>query len=407
MVLLAAQNAFAANFTIAPVGILPTTVTSGQSVSANFTLTNMTHTARDGYYIAGLPSTVTQNTTAPNCTNPINLAANASCNLQLDITGAVSSNFAICKGNSCTTATTPLNVSVSTGPSYPKFAYVADNGVPGVIQCRVEASTGDFINCGGTGSGFNNPSAITLNSAGTIAYVGNYGDGTTANPASFCTVDSVTGALTNCASTPITSAPFIGTSGITLNPSGTYAYVSSVQNSILYKCQITGDGSLNNCTSTGSGYGGPGGIAFNAVGTMVYVTDYSAIHSPEMTKCPVDLTTGEIGVCTRTGSGFDYPYAIALNTDKTMAYVTNYNGGSVSLCNIAPVTAELVNCNPAVNISIPFGLAVNKTNTYAYVGSSYLDDTVYKCMIGNAGALSGCISTGSGFVNPYGIVLAY
>jgi hypothetical protein len=38
------------------------------------------------------------------------------CQLQLDITGAVSSNFAICSGSSCTTATTPLNVSVISAP---------------------------------------------------------------------------------------------------------------------------------------------------------------------------------------------------------------------------------------------------------------------------------------------------
>ena len=49
MVLLSAQNAFAANFNIAPYGTLPTTVTTGQSVSANYTVTNMTNTARNGY----------------------------------------------------------------------------------------------------------------------------------------------------------------------------------------------------------------------------------------------------------------------------------------------------------------------------------------------------------------------
>ena len=34
MILLSAQNAFAANFNIAPYGTLPTTVTTGQTVSA-------------------------------------------------------------------------------------------------------------------------------------------------------------------------------------------------------------------------------------------------------------------------------------------------------------------------------------------------------------------------------------
>src|ERR1700722_8238262 len=71
--LLSAQHAFAANFTITPVGTLPPTVTIGESVSAYYNVTNMTHTPRNGYVLRGLPTTVTQNTTAPNCGNPINL----------------------------------------------------------------------------------------------------------------------------------------------------------------------------------------------------------------------------------------------------------------------------------------------------------------------------------------------
>src|ERR1700730_13163770 len=85
IVLLSAQNAFAANFNIAPYGTLPTTLASGQTVPAYFTVTNMTNTARNGYVVEGLPSTVTQNTTAPNCGNPINLGPYpANCQLELD-----------------------------------------------------------------------------------------------------------------------------------------------------------------------------------------------------------------------------------------------------------------------------------------------------------------------------------
>jgi len=99
IVLLAAQNAFAgANFNIAPYGALPTTVSTGQTVIAYYMVTNMTNTARNGYTVQGFPASVTQNTTPPNCGNPMNLEAHASCLLQLDITGAVSSGFAIWPG---------------------------------------------------------------------------------------------------------------------------------------------------------------------------------------------------------------------------------------------------------------------------------------------------------------------
>ena len=70
--LFSAQAVSAANFNIVPVGDLPTNVVQGQTVSANFTVTNMTSSARNGYYIAGLPASVSQNTSSPNCNNPIN-----------------------------------------------------------------------------------------------------------------------------------------------------------------------------------------------------------------------------------------------------------------------------------------------------------------------------------------------
>lgn len=100
------------NFTIYPkVGTtLPTTVNSGSSVSAYYTITNNTYTSRVGYQIVGLPNTVTQNTASGNCSSPVTLGPRASCTLQLDINGAVSANFALCKGNNCTEAAAPLNV---------------------------------------------------------------------------------------------------------------------------------------------------------------------------------------------------------------------------------------------------------------------------------------------------------
>lgn len=102
-----------ANFTISPAAgyPLPTQVNAGKPVSAFYTVLNNTHSLRAGYSVQGLSAAVLQNTTnTAYCANPISLAANSSCLLRLDISAAIQSNFAICKGASCTTATTPLNV---------------------------------------------------------------------------------------------------------------------------------------------------------------------------------------------------------------------------------------------------------------------------------------------------------
>ncbi|WP_133136016.1 sialidase family protein [Legionella rowbothamii] len=99
---------------------LPTTVVQGSSVSAYYTITNNTSATRAGYVIKGLPSSVVaQNTSNGHCPAVFSLAAKASCVLQLDITGAVSSNFALCRGVACTSSAVPLNVSVTPAPPPP------------------------------------------------------------------------------------------------------------------------------------------------------------------------------------------------------------------------------------------------------------------------------------------------
>lgn len=141
----------AANFNITPKKCtpLPTQIFLGGTVSAFYTITNQTNTARNDYVVQGLPRTVTQNTSKGNCSNPVNLAAHASCTLQLDITGEVHSGFALCRGSSCTTTTVPLNVKkakfipmvaagyynvianyyYAKGPSAPLLASSTSNGI--------------------------------------------------------------------------------------------------------------------------------------------------------------------------------------------------------------------------------------------------------------------------------------
>lgn len=109
-----AQAIAGANFTIGPKAgtTLPTTVPAGKSVAAYYTITNNTSSVRTGYTLKGLPSTVRPNGSNGNCTFPLTLAAKASCVLQLDISGAASGGFFLCKASSCTSASVPLNVSV-------------------------------------------------------------------------------------------------------------------------------------------------------------------------------------------------------------------------------------------------------------------------------------------------------
>ena len=104
----------ATNFTITPILPLPTTNSVTGTVSANFTLTNSTNSARNGYRFVDLPSNVVQVVNTNLCQNPINLLSGESCVLQLDITGLISyQKITLCKGSSCTTLCLPLNIGLS------------------------------------------------------------------------------------------------------------------------------------------------------------------------------------------------------------------------------------------------------------------------------------------------------
>jgi DNA-binding beta-propeller fold protein YncE len=333
MMLFSVHNVFAANFNITPYGTLPTTVTTGQTVPAYFTVTNMTNTARNGYFIQGLPATVTQNTTSPNCSNPINLVANTSCQLRLDITGAVSASFAICKGNSCTTATTPLNVSVSSAPPSPRYAYVANYSNSTVSACPIITGGlfGDCVSSGNTGVAFDNSFGVTLNNTGTFAYVSNYGD----SKVLVCPI--ITGGLFgDCVDSGNTGVTFNQPSNITLNAAGTIAYVSNEGAGDVYVCPIISGGLFGDCVAsgnTGVSFTTPAGITLNSAGTIAYVGNNSG---STVSICPI-ITGGLFGDCVasgNTGVAFAQPTGVILNSAGTQAYVTNSFNNAVSVCPI-------------------------------------------------------------------------
>lgn len=162
MAVLPASHAIAAsnfNIDVKSGTTLPTNIFPGQTIQAYYTITNLTHSLRQGYALQGLPLTVTQNTSTPNsCSNPINLLEYpASCTLRLDITGPVQASFALCRGNNCTTTATPLKVKTpSPGPLH------YDNGP--LVNGPGEGDGGNNVSYLQTSLGMNNI-GFTVNGA--------------------------------------------------------------------------------------------------------------------------------------------------------------------------------------------------------------------------------------------------
>lgn len=404
VILFFAQNLCAANFNITPLGTLPTSVTTGQTVVANYTLTNLTHTARNGYVLQGLPATVTQNTTNPYCSNPINLGPNASCQLQLNITGAVSSNFAICKEYSCTTAATPLNVFQSGGPGAPSYAYITDNqqNIPYVSLCTLNTTTGSIVSCQNAGGDSVLVNAIglggiVLNNSGTIAYMSSSG---MTNNVFQCTINQITKEFSACSSTTINSqggyAPMNG--GLTLNNAGTIAFLVNDLAFEIIACPIVSGTITDNCVNTNATFSSglaPTKINLNQEESVAYIGSASGGLPVGITKCSVSGTS--FSSCANiTGDGifsFNEPSGVALNNTGSSIYVTDNAANVIYICSTAMNGANFTSCIIANNtITRPWTITLNANNTVAYINDKI--NTTYTCAISDVdGTLSNCLTS--------------
>ena len=152
-------SSHALNFIVTPkVGTtLPTSVPSGGTVYAYYTVSNNTMIERDQNYIQNLPANVAQITTggfyADTCAEAFDLTASgtsgSSCTLQLIISGAVAGmpNPFVCfvGSTNCNGTTSPLIVSVSTAP---QFSWL-DTGLSGAVYVSDLAVTNGTLYAGG------------------------------------------------------------------------------------------------------------------------------------------------------------------------------------------------------------------------------------------------------------------
>jgi hypothetical protein len=400
-----ANFSFAANFNIVPTpgSIIPISVPPNDTVSAFYTIMNQTSKTLNGYVIQGLPNTVTQNTSSMNCASIINLASNASCVLQLDINGDANTNFALCKGISCTAAGVSLHVSTNYRNT---FAYVSDN-TQTLWQCLLNGSGGfNKSNCSAltntTTPGFNQNLFTTFQnfSGVTYAYV-------TDNSVHIwkCPINSAGGFSGGCTALNNTPA-FSNTSVITFkNFSGvTYAYVADTSNK-LWQCPMNAAGNFNgNCTALTNS------PAFNRTGAVTFAT-FSGVNFAYVTdisntiwKCPLNATGGFSGVCTAltNNPAFNQTALIEFNTFSATVYgyVTdsstmvwqcpmtvagNFNGACTAMTN-----------SPAFNSANDIAFFNFSGTPYAYIGDA--SNNIWQCPLNTStGRFNGVCAPLSGF----------
>lgn len=279
---------------------------------------------------------------------------------------------------------------------------------------------------------FSGPAFIAINSAGTYAYVTNK----ISSNVSKCKISPTTGDLTICVDSGATG--FTQPMGIAI--SGNYAYVSEFVGNKVYKCTIDAtSGNFTSCVDSGAlGLMNPVGIAFQN-STTAYIAN-NGVSLQATSKCDINAITGQLENCVPGaslvgvskafgiaiggsaysgyfvvnnllsgsvsacgfgssiacsaayvpgGTDFVNPIDIAIYGDK--AYVTSSNGiaNTITTCTISGGVFGPCSVNNIVELSNPYGIAVNSAGTYAYV-ANYDSNTVRKCPID---AVTGDITT--------------
>lgn len=302
--------------------------------------------------------------------------------------------------NSCQQYTTQISAGYSK-------AYIANYNNNLITKCSID-STGNLLSCENAGGNndynFGGPAGITLNSAGTTAYVTNMGAGNIAA----CTINPQDGTFSSCSDSGAEHF-FFQPLGIALNPAGTIAYVADLSDGSISLCQINSSGLFSSCQRHHlQGVVTAAGIAINSAGTLAYITNY---FNSTVSKCAIDGTTGELSSCTdsgNTGVAFESPDGIALNTAGTMAYIVNYGHGGASQCPIN-LDGSFGACQYTAggNVSNPAGIILNDGQNYSYISDNG-SGTIYKCQVESDGQLDNCTDSGATLTNgPFYMALAH
>ena len=224
--------------------------------------------------------------------------------------------------------------------------------------------------------GFDGPSGFAITPDGTKAYVNNYGA-----PGGLLSGNGKTVRVVDLNTNTIIGAPITvdqAPASLAITPNGEFVYV------INYVTGNPGTGTISiiqtsNNTVVGriTGFSGPFSIVINADGTTAYVTNFGSNNfSPVGTTVSVvDLTTNTISNTIKLGT---QPSGIALTPNGRFAYVTNYNTlylepgyydltPGIGIVNIIDTCSNTVLCQTFVVGSSPANIAISSDGKRAYV----------------------------------------
>ena len=297
----------------------------------------------------------------------------------------------------CALPATPLTVTIAPTP----IAYVANPDNNSISICQIIAN-GQWDNCtafyGNDSVGlstFNDPLALAMNPAGTLAYVPNF----ESNTISICAAN-VDGSLGICRA--FSDLSFNSPSAVAVNSTNTFLYVLNGSGNSVSVCPIRGDGSFSACQAgTNSIFVSPQSMTLQAVNGSMFL--YIPDGSNSIDVCHLN-TNGTLGTCiAKSDIALSWPRGISFSTDGNTAYVSNYDNSSASTVSICPVNnnGQLGACAPGLSGNGTFnftedwavGLFMSEISTdglrYGYVPNNG-SNSVSICLINNDNSIGNC-----------------
>jgi len=252
------------------------------------------------------------------------------------------------------------------------FAYVVNNnndGIPGGDTVSVLNLKNNTVEQTISDASFNEPYTVTINAAGTKAYV------TNSSSSTVTIIDVTTNTVIG------TIGGFDGPSGLVITPDGNYAYVNN------YGGPIAGSGNGNTVSvvdlNTNAIVGtltvgplppgppaAPAALAITPDGAYVYVVNY-VNGNPDMGTVSI-IRTSDNSVQVNAITGFSGPFAIAITPNGKYGYVTNFGSNNFSPVGTTVSVIDISSNTIAASISVgiqPSGIAIAPSGQYAYVSN--------------------------------------
>lgn len=227
------------------------------------------------------------------------------------------------------------------------FAYVANTNGGTVSAYRINASTGALTEVPGSPfTAGNQPYIVRIDAAGTIAYVANW-------HSSYFTayrIDPSTGALTPATDNNWQSirhlADYLPAPNATVSPAGPFAYW--LVNDGIEAFRIDAANGFNH-EIPGTKIENPDAksITINPEGTLAYVTEQHLNDIGEVLAYFINTTTGALTPVpgNPVATGLQNPHSVAVNPAGTFAYVANmgygFTKGTISVYRINATTGAL------------------------------------------------------------------